>query len=237
MRRYRSRLVRTIDRRSRRTLLFSLLGIIAVLATLFKVGIPLLVNFSLFIGKFSKPYEEKANNQTFIAPPVLSPLPSATNSAILAVSGKVILAESVKLYLNGELVDKIQVEKDRFSFPGLSLKAGENLIQARAVTKEEKESELSNQHIVVLKIDPPSLTLESPKDQQVFGKDESTILLLGKTDPGTKVTVNDFWAIVDEQGNFSYSLALASGENKIKVIATDEAGNKAEVQRSVTYAP
>ena len=48
--------------------------------------------------------------------------------------------------------------------------------------------------------------------------------------------MNEFWAIVDAGGNFSYTLPLQNGENTIKVVATDEAGNKTEYEVKVTYS-
>ena len=60
---------------------------------------------------------------------------------------------------------------------------------------------------------------------------------MGKTDSGVRITVNGFWAVIDENNNFSYSLPLQDGDNAIKVVAQDQAGNKAEKEIKVTYSP
>jgi len=58
----------------------------------------------------------------------------------------------------------------------------------------------------------------------------------GKTDPNVKVTINDFWAIVDDSGNYSYNLSLKSGDNPIKIVATDDAGNNTEKDLKISYS-
>lgn len=236
--RYRSRLSRRLERQTKQTLLFSILGIIVTIFLIVKVGIPLLANFSLFIAGFRGSSDTtKKESSIFVSSPVLHPLPTATNSATLVVSGKANPKERVKLYVNGEFVDEKDVEEDgSFSFEKVQLSAGPNTIQTKALTEENKESNFSKEVIVVFKKDLPALSLDVPKDGQTFSRDENVAQVLGKTDPGVKVTINEFWAIVDEQGNFSYSLTLQNGENRIKVTAVDEAGNKAELERKVTYA-
>lgn len=236
--RYRSRLSRRQERQTKRTFFFSLLGIIVTIFLIIKLGIPLLVNFTLFVSNIGRTEDvSKKEDRSFIAPPVLGPLFSATNSARIEVSGKSDRSLRISLFVNGEHNDDTGVEKDNsFRFSTVPLRNGTNTIKAKAMNKDKKESNFSNELTVVYKKDPPSLAVESPKDQQSFTKDESPITVSGKTDPGVKVTVSEFWAIVDEFGNFSYTLRLNNEESLIKIVAVDEAGNKAEVERKVTYA-
>lgn len=142
------------------------------------------------------------------------------------------------LYLDGGLAGKMKVDKDaNFFFEDITLSKGTNTITAKALDENGKESENSNPITVLLKTDSPQLSIDSPTEGQSFSKDDKTAQVLGKTDPGAKVTVNDLWAIVDENGNFSYSLPLRDGENVIKIVAVDEAGNKTEAERKVSYSP
>ncbi|MBI3070127.1 MAG: hypothetical protein HYY87_02375 [Candidatus Levybacteria bacterium] len=234
----RSRLARRLEQQSKRNLLISALGILAVLFLLFKFGLPLLINFTLFISGFKNSQETAEKSVSFVAPPVLNPLPSATNSAEVVISGSALQKQTVMLYLDGALVDKMKADKDgNFLFEEVKLTRGTNIIKARAMDEKGKESENSQQITVLFKSDLPLLTIDSPNEGQSFSKDDKTAQVKGKTDPGVKVTVNDFWAIVDESGNFSYQLPLRDGENKIKVIAVDEAGNKTETERKVNYSP
>jgi bacillopeptidase F len=117
----------------------------------------------------------------------------------------------------------------------VSLRSGENSIKVR-VSDGNQKSNFSNILSITYLNEPPELSIETPSDGTQFHKDEKTIEIKGKTNSGTKITVNDFWAIVDTDGNYSYTMALKDGDNQIKVIATDAAGNKTEKQIKVTYS-
>lgn len=235
---YRSRLSHRLEKQTMHTLLYSVVGIIALLFILFQFGVPFLANASLFLSGAQNKTEETKKAAGFIAPPVLDALPNATNSANIKITGTSTQNQTVKLFINKRLVDTTTVKDDHsFVFVNVLLKNGENIIRTKAETKDEEESGFSNQYIVIFKKEAPTLSVDSPTDNQSFGKDDKTTSVKGKTNSGAKVTVNDFWAIVDNDGNFSYTLPLQSGENKIKIVATDEAGNKAEKEVKVTYSP
>lgn len=235
----RSRLSRKLEKQSKNNLIFSILGILIVFLILFKFGVPFLINFSLLVSG-TKNSSETVKNDTsaFISAPVLNPLPTATNSAKTTISGIASSDQTISLYLNDEVIDKMKTEKDgSFSFKEIILDKGENTIKTKAVTKDNKLSDFSETVIINYKSDPTTLSIDNPSDGQSFSKDESPINIVGKTDPGVKVTINDLWAIVNSNGNFSYKLPLQNGENTIKIVATDEAGNKTELERKVNYSP
>ncbi len=81
----------------------------------------------------------------------------------------------------------------------------------------------------------PTLSIDSPADNQIITGDNNKVTVSGKTDPGVQVTVNTFWAIVDENGGYQYNLTLQNGDNNFAVVATDKAGNKTEQTRKVIY--
>lgn len=235
-----SRLSRRIEKQSRKNLFFSILGMLVVLFVIFKFGVPLLINFSLFVagskGTQNTTDDEKMNS--FVSLPVLNPLPDATNSATIVISGFAAPKQTIDLEVNNNIVDKVSVEQDSsFIFDDITLRSGINEIRVRAITQEKKESSFSPPTIIILKSSSPTLILNSPNDGQSFSKDENSINVSGKTDSGTKVTVNEFWAIVDDTGNFSYRFPLQNGENQIKIVTVDSAGNKTEAERKVTYSP
>lgn len=218
---------------------FLVLGGLAVLGILlFMFGTQMLIGLSLLLGKEAKETQEKpqeTNTTTFVAPPVLDPLESATKSATIAVSGTTTSAnETVYLYINGKLEDKMKSKKNKnFTFRNVSLKEGENDIKAKTVTQDNKQSNYSNSVKIIYSNKPPELTIESPQDGQTFKKDQSPIDIRGKTDAGVRVTVNEFWAIDQGEGKFLYNYTLKDGENKIKVVATDDAGNNAEKEITI----
>lgn len=235
----RSRLSRRLEKQTRNTLLISIFGIVAILYLLLKFGLPLLVNFSLLISgsQNSQVQTGNKNAKVFVQPPTLDPLESATNSAKITIKGLAFAKQTIDVYINDELVDKTETKKDNsFVFEDITLSPGGNVIKAQSTTKEGKKSEFSQPITVMYKKEAPTLTVDSPTTDQSFSKDDNPIKVSGKTNPGTRVTVNDFWAIVDEQGNFSYNLHLQNGDNTIKMVATDEAGNKTEVEKKVKYS-
>lgn len=236
----RSRLSRRQEKLSRKRLFLSVLGILFISFLLIKFGLFLLVNFSLFISNFKSDKETSASTKNvsdFVSPPVLNPLSTATNSAQITISGTASKKQTINLYINDELVEKLNTDnKEDFAFENIKLVKGENDIKVKAVTEDNKESQLSKSVVIVFQDKAPILTIDSPTDGQSFAREENNVKVSGKTDKGARVTVNDFWAIVDENGNFSYQLPLKNGENQIKIVTTDEAGNKTEMERKVTYS-
>ena len=231
-----------MEAKTKKNLILSVLGIILVTLLVLKFGIPLLINLSLFLSGGSKKEQLQSKNPSFIASPILNSLPSATSSAIISVSGIASENQIINLYINDNLVDETKTDDNgSFSSEGL-LNSGENTIKAKAVVDpstssgQVKESEFSQPITVVFKSAPPGLNIISPSDGQSF-KDQNTIDIQGTTDQDVRITVNGFWAITDNNGSFSYRLPLQNGENKIKIIATDIAGNKAEKEIKVTYSP
>ena len=233
----RSRLSRKLEKQTIKNLILSVLGIIIILIALIKFGIPLLVNLSLFVSGTKNQDQSTRNTSTFIPPPVLNSDHYATNSAQVKISGSASPNQVIDLYINGNLVDKTETKDDSsFSFETL-LVPGENIIRAKAITENGKESSLSESLTITFKGDAPSLEIKSPQDDQVFSKDKNSVEIKGATDPYVRITINNFWAIIDENNNFSYTLTLKDGENEIKIVAQDQAGNKTEKTLKITYSP
>lgn len=230
----RSRLSRKVDQQSKKNLFFSVVGIILIVFIIVKFGIPLLVNFSLFIAGSKDSEEETKNNvRTFVPVPILNPIASATSSAEVVISGFGSPKQNIALYINNDLIDKVSVDdKGVFSFRE-RINKGENVIKVKAII-DNRESEFSRPISITLRNSPPNLDIDSPTDGQSFSKDQNIIDVRGTTNADVKVTVNGFWAITDGSGHFSYRLHLSNGENKVKVIAEDQAGNKTEKELTIT---
>lgn len=226
-----------MEQKTKKNLALSVLGIILIVLLVFKFGIPLLVNLSLFLsGSKNKEVATVQNNSTFIAPPVLDSFPEATASANIEISGISSKKQTINLYINSNLVDSVKSGDDgKFLFKE-TITPGGNIIQAKAIING-KESDFSNTITTAFKSAPPSLSIISPSNDQSFSKDQNIANIKGTTDADVKVTVNGFWAITDDNGNFSYNLPLQNGENKIEITATDLAGNKTEKNIKVTYSP
>lgn len=239
MQRYpsRSRLSKRIERQSKKTLFFSIIGIIIVLFLIIKVGLPLLIRFSLLVGDLKDVSEPKEQKQSVLLPPQLSPLPQATNSATIKIDGIASKDLQVEVFLNNDLVNKSTPDENgKFTIEALRLNEGQNLVKAREKDKTGKTGEFSEEITIIYDKEPPKLELSQPSDNQVFSKDTKTIIVAGKSEGSTHITVNGFWAVIDNNGNFSYTLSLTNGENKIKVEAADDAGNKTTIERKVTLS-
>jgi hypothetical protein len=236
----RSRLNKNSVRRTQRTTILSIIGILIILFLLFRFGIDALVNFSLFLsGNKNQAATQNGNQINYIAPPTLNPLTPATSSAQTVISGQSVKSYQILLYLNGSNVDQTAVDSNGNFVFRETLTSGDNQIEAKAQVNG-KQSDFSSLIDVVYKNSPPTLDISSPSDGQSFNKNQvntgNTISVTGKTDSGVSVTVNGFWAVVDDSNNFSYTLPLQNGDNQIKVVAVDPAGNKAEKDLKVSFS-
>lgn len=226
-----SRLDEVSQKRSQRNLIIILTGIIFLIILFFFYGVPLLISLSILADKLRGNKDSfKPVSASYIAPPIFDPLREATNSARITVSGYSLPEQVVKLYLNGRYIGQTNVNDNKtFKFKNIKLDSGNNDIKAKAVISD-KESSYSEIIHIVYKNKEPNLEVTSPKENQSISNGDGFVKVEGKTDPSVRVTVNDYWAIVDTDGNFSYLLHLQKGENTIKIVATDDATNKSEKQ-------
>lgn len=170
--------------------------------------------------------------------PILFPLPEATNSAELAVSGYGEADTKMTLFNNSTRVQETTTDKSgQFSFGYFTLSEGENLMSVRSRNEQNAESN-SKQVVVVFDVKPPILTVTEPADGfTVTRKREQVVTVKGQTESKTRVYLNDRLLFVDNQANFSGTFQLAEGENILTIRAVDSAGNTVEKQIKVSYRP
>jgi bacillopeptidase F len=206
------------------------IGIIGIILFLLFFGTHLLIGISALLEKLSNSKDPLADSQEmiYLAPPVLNPIEDATNKNSIEVSGYMTSDNStVQLYVNGKLYGKLKPSTDNtFIFANVKLDQGQNEIKARSFTSDNQKSDFSNSIEIEYLIKNPELEINSPSDGQIFKKDQGHIRISGKTDPSAKVTVNDFWAITNDNGDFYYLYSLKDGDNNLKITSTDKAGNK-----------
>ena len=77
----------------------------------------------------------------------------------------------------------------------------------------------------------PSITLTSPSEMSVLSS--STILVLGKTDPNSTITVNDEQVSVDSEGAFKKETTAFPGKTTITVKAVNRFGKQTTIERHV----
>ncbi len=231
-----SRLRRFEEKRQEKKIAFSIIGIIAIFIFLGVFGIKILVGFSLLVDKLRGTPQQQVTQQ-LILPPEFDPLPIATNSATIAVSGKGQPGMTVIVYINDTDTEKTTVDKDgSFKINSVKLIEGSNTISAKQTDDKKNVSALSEVFTVVSKKSKPTLEISYPPDNQQIRQEQNTITVTGKTnDEANTVTVNDRLAIVRNDGSFSHDLNVLDGDSTIKVIASDTAGNQITVERKINY--
>lgn len=79
------------------------------------------------------------------------------------------------------------------------------------------------------------LTVTTPTDGQVLLTPKVTVT--GETVPNADVSINDTETKANTSGKFQVSITLDEGNNPIYIFSSDQDGNFAEWQGSVTYTP
>lgn len=233
----RSRMNKRLVKQTERNLLLVIVGGAVLLVLFVFFGVKLLVNFSLFVEKKTDTSANEQSKDIVMIAPILDPIASATNSASIDVTGIAGSGDYVTLYVNGKQLKKADVKDDNtFAFRDVELDKGDNTIKAKAFSDDKKESKFSDSESVTFSNKAPALSVDFPSDGETYHKDNNPLRVRGKTDKNVRVTINDFWAMVDDDGNYYYNLPLQNGDNQITVVATDDAGNKTTKSLKVTYS-
>jgi hypothetical protein len=238
--RRRSRLARKQEIRSfRKAVFFGFLTVLIALALVF-LGIPAMIRLAIFLGDIrssSQPVEPE--DVLPPAPVSFQSPPEATNSAQFSLEGFAEQGATVEIFINDYSVKKVVAESGgTFQATGLNLKEGRNVIFATATDKTGNTSQASRKVTVIFDQKPPELEISSPEEGSEFsGDNEKRVSVKGKAEEGSTIMVNDKVVIVDFEGNFEYPLTLSEGENTIKILVTDKAGNQTGKEIKVKYSP
>ena len=231
-----SRLKKRLEKKTQKNLFLGIIGIAAILFILIRFGIPSLANFTLFLSGARENNKSIVNNDaSYIPPPILDSQFTATKSSELIINGRTPKKSKIHVFVNNEEQDVLDSQKNGTFSLKVNLSEGSNTIKAKSEAAK-KQSNFSNILSVVYIKSEPTLTISSPADGDSFSKDQNKVNVSGKTDPEVTVTINNLWAIIDDNNNFSYELPLKDGDNQIDIIATDQAGNKTEKIIKVKYS-
>lgn len=231
-----SRLKKRLEKKTKKNLFFGIIGIAFILFLLIRFGIPALANFALFLSGIKNNDKSAVKNEaSYIPPPILESQFTATNSSLLIINGRTPKKSKIYVFVNDEEQTNLNSEENGNFSLKVNLSEGNNSIRAKSEIANKK-SDFSNSISVTYIKSAPTLTISSPADGDSFSKDQNKVNVSGKTDPGVTITVSNFWAIIDDNNNFSYELPLKNGENQIDIVATDQAGNKTEKTIKVNYS-
>lgn len=220
----------------RKSALAIIVSIILIVGVLY-LGIPVLVKLSTLLGNFRSSFEPVTTTDTTPPfPPRLEPVSEATNSSEISVKGFSEPGSTLELFINGETYKKVLTPVDGSFEIDVTLKEGENRILAQATDNAKNISHPSETLFVTYQKKGPKLEISEPRENTEF-KNERTINVQGITDPEASVTVNDRYVIIDQEGFFSFPYSLIDGENTLKIMATDQAGNEITREIKVKYSP
>lgn len=234
-----SRMQKIEEKKSKRqAIFFTFLTILLTLVVIF-LGIPSLIKMAVFLSNLRSSGQSIETKDTVPpVPPRLQPLAEATQSAKVSLRGFSEPGATIKVFRDNEEISEVLVDKDgQFTVSDITLRVGENRFKTLAIDNAGNESKYSPIISISLDTTPPTLSLTTPTDGKTFYEDEKEILVAGQTETGAQLNINGFYALVDTEGNFAKKIVLEGGENEIKIVAIDNAGNKAEIITTVTYTP
>lgn len=233
----RSRLNRASNEQiTRKTVMLGLLTVILAIVVLV-FGLPFLIKFSDFLsqGKIKNQKNEEVKKVPPVAPRLVIPY-EATNSAEIKVSGFAEAKVKVELFRNDVSVGTTEVtENGDFVFGKLVLDEGENKFTAMASTEEMGSGDDSTPLMVIYDKTAPELTITNPSEENL-SVDYSDFDIVGKTESGASVSVNNRIATVDSEGNFKLKWQLNTGKNELEITTIDLAGNETKKKVVITYS-
>ncbi|RJR15666.1 hypothetical protein C4579_01785 [Candidatus Microgenomates bacterium] len=235
----RSRFSRVEENKTKKRLFIVIVLTILIVILVFAVGIPLLVRVSALLGSINAQGQPLVSNDT-TAPyaPILSPINDTTNNAKLTIEGFAEPETTLTLMVNGDKAKETLLGKEgTFTIEDVVLQSGKNSITAVATDKAGNASAESNTLVVNYKTKGPQLEVLEPADGQSFDKDHQEITVKGTTDKDAQVWINDRFVSVTDEGTFEHKLKLSDGENVLKIVAKDSAGNEKVLEKTVTYNP
>lgn len=234
-----SRLRRNVKKSNYKTIILSIVGILALLILLLR-GFPLILDLIGSSSEFFNKNETDRQNQNeeleVLIPPSLIDIPNATSSAYMRVGGISEYEGTIEIYLNEKLSDEIEATRDEeFKSKLLKLTEGSNTITTKIKTGNS-ESNTSDPYYVNYVSKEPTLEISFPGNDAHFVKADKRITIQGKTEESNILTINGGRGIVGSDGSFSHLIELTEGTNQIIVVAASIAGSKTEKSITVSYS-
>lgn len=149
-----------------------------------------------------------------------------TNQQVLEVQGRT--TPGGELTINQQKVPLADDGSFRYQ---IVLNPGTNLLHIEA--KDELGNISSLNRTVYFKTSAANIELNIEDGATIT---ESTLTLVGKVEPGSRVNINGQPIPVGLLGDFQITLPMLEGQNIIEIESIDQAGNISRVSRSITYA-
>lgn len=238
---FRSRLARVEEKKSLKKAFIFVVLTISLILTLIFFGIPTLVRVAVLFAEIKSSSTQTTEQTDSIppSPPQLDDLSEHTKDQNISLTGFAEQNSTVEVFLNGSPVGTVTTNSEgKFSIEKVSLSQGKNEIYAIAADKAGNKSQPSETLTTNFDNTPPDLTVDQPQDGTTFNEDrQKKMKISGQTEPDISLTLNDRLIILNQEGKFSTDMTLSEGENALKIIATDKAGNQTEKDLRVTFNP
>lgn len=182
----------------------------------------------------SQPLELERTTGTVQSDPVIDQLPAFTSVATALLQGHVPTFalgpdRSVEIALNGAVVARTEPDAAGRFAQQLTLREGENSV---VITLLQRDTAIATTSATsVFDRTPPALSLVRPRTGATI--EGLTVVVEGKTEPGTRVTVNERVVAAAPDGSFSESFTASAGTVPIEVVARDQAGNETKTKVEV----
>lgn len=234
---YRSRLQQTQEKKNLKLAIWLIVAGIVLVGMMLVWGVPLLIRFAVFVGDLNSSRRPIDKSDLIPpAPPSLSVIYEATNSARQVIYGYSEPNVTVYLTLNKKPIGNVVAQGDgKFVFTDINLELGRNELSAVALDNAGNTSQPSNIAGINYSNREPKLEIQSPTEGQIVTGQENTVEIKGLTDLGTRLIVNERVVVVNSDGKFTSSVTINEGENTLVFVATDRSGNSARKEIKVTY--
>ncbi|MBI4091281.1 hypothetical protein HY419_00850, partial [candidate division WWE3 bacterium] len=215
----------------------SLLGIITILLSTFLIfnflGPQIFSTLGLLsLDRFKKKADEKIVSQT----PAFGDIKKVTNQKTITIHGFSEPGSLIRLFLNGPEVSSTTSDSEGgFTFNDVNLLSGQNIIFAKAESRDKIESEKSETVYITYDNSKPEIKILSPKNDEEIQSVDTRVKVKGFVNEEATVTVNSHLSIVDSEGNFESLINVKDGENVIAVMAIDEAGNESSSSIKIKF--
>jgi len=224
-------------RNIRNAFLFGFLTI-ALLVLFVFYGFGIIAKFVVFLGDIKKGNSPVvSDDSTPPIPPRFEPIPKATNNQEFDINGSTEPGADVELTVNGKVHELLANSDGEFQYSA-NLEDGDNTISAYSKDSAGNKSPETDKLTIVYDHTPPTLDISKPQDGASFyGSKQRQLVIEGKTESGTQVSVSGRHVVIDANGGFTYLMTLSEGENELNIKVQDIAGNISEKDMTVTYSP
>lgn len=201
-------------------------------------GLSALANLAFFVSRSSSPQTTPTPVPVFLPPPILSPLPSATNSAQIKLTGFSQKETTIEIFLNEKSQGEIETDDQGQFTQTINLEEDENEIYAVAQNFLGNYSPQSERTRIIFDDEPPELKIEKPADGEKFYQERNRVIeIKGQTETEAQLYLNDHLLVLDSEGKFSTQFKLSEEGNILRFLAKDAASNQTERKLTVFYQP